>query len=617
MAVPRIPLYLNERFADFLLTGKEPYFNGKHVRVVCVDAFPDGSWPGVFTALERLPFAYRYHQRQILFHPDVSKNKYIQYEKAWKRAERKFSSKMMSTNGAADPDATEMKEEAKQAQAAATRGEFHFGTFNSKVILMHENLSTLDEQIKAVREKFHEVNYMTRLETNNMMDSWRGSWPGHAYSDCRVFPVHTKNFAHTMPKSTPYRGQKINTSPLLPPGTPALFRAVTSGQTPYDGQLHHKEAAHCLCVGPTRGGKSAALAFTAAQWMARFPDPQVFAFDKRGSLRILCEAMGGTYYLLKNPQLCPLGNLEDPEEQAWATWYTEYLCHLNRLKVTPAHRQAISKGIQALATWPDKSRSITNFCAAVRNDEIAQALEYYTVDSSSGGEIIDSDEDSLHLEEERFAVFEMEHILDKDPRILHAVLPYLFRLVRKRLHSAKQTLLPIDEAWMTKDPRFADVLRSWLTESAGRGGACFLSTQNLSDFISAENPLKDVVMNQCKNQLFIPNARASNDEQAPQYRNFDLNDAQILNISRGMEQREYFLKTPHGFSKIDFQLGAVALSFCGASSDVHKEQWARLYAQDPIGAPMAWLRHRNLPEWAAEYGKLWEKRQEEMYDAYA
>jgi type IV secretion system protein TrbE len=374
-------------------------------------------------------------------------------------------------------------------------------------------------------------------------------------------------------------------------------------------------------VGPTRNGKSTGLAFTAAQWMTRFPDPQVFAFDKRGSLRILCQAMGGTYYQLKDPQLCPLGNLEDPEDQAWATSYVGYLCELNNLKLTPKHRHIISQGIKVVSGWPKESRSITNFCAALvggeENEAVRNALEYYTVDSTSGGSIIDANEDNLRLDETRFAVFEMEHLLEKDSRILHAVLPYLFRLITKRLHSAKQTLIPIDETWMTKDPRFSEVLRSWLTETASRGGAVFLSTQNLSDFISKENPLRDVVMNQCKNQLFLPNPSATSETQSPQYAEFGLNPAQILTISKGQDKREYFLKTPSGFSRIDFQLKSVALAFCGASSDVHHERWARLYERDPISAPAEWLRQRGEPEWAEAYEKLLQEEQEDLYYAVA
>jgi type IV secretion/conjugal transfer VirB4 family ATPase len=617
LALPKIPLYLSQRFAGSLSGGNEPVLEGKHVRIVCVDAFPEGSFPGVFTALERLPFPYRYHQRQILFHPDVSKKKHKDNEKAWKRAGRSYTSKLMSQNGAVDPDAAQMQLDAQEAQGIASRGEFHFGAFNSKVVLMHEDMATLRERIKLVRECFHLQGYATRLETDNMMDAWRGSWPGHSYSDCRIFPVHTKNFAHTMPKSVPFTGLKESNNPLLPAGIPPLFRAITDGQTPYDGHLHYKEAAHTLCVGPTRNGKSTGLAFVAAQWMTRFPDPQVFAFDKRGSLRILCEAMGGTYYPLQDPQLCPLGNLEDAEDQAWATSYIGYLCELNNLKVTPKHRHVISQGIRVLSGYPAEHRSLTNFGAALvsgeGNEEIRSALEYYTVDSTSGGSILDANEDNLRLDETRFAVFEMEHLLEKDKRILHAVLTYLFRLITKRLHSAKQTLIPIDEAWMTKDPRFSDVLRSWLTETASRGGAVFLSTQNLSDFLDKDNPLRDVVMNQCKNQLFLPNPSAATEEQAPQYASFGLNPAQILAIAKGQDKREYFLKTPAGFARLDFQLGKVALSFCGASSDVHHERWARLYERDPLGAPAAWLRQRNEPEWADLYEKLFEKEQEILY----
>jgi type IV secretion system protein TrbE len=420
-----------------------------------------------------------------------------------------------------------------------------------------------------------------------------------------------------MPKSVPYTGSVASSNPLLPPGTPPLFLAVTDGQTPYRGQLHYREAGHTLCVGPTRNGKSTALAFLAAQWLTRYPDPQVFAFDKRGSLRILCEAMGGTYYRFEHPQLCPLGSLETADDQSWATWYIEYLCTLNNLKVSAKHRNCITQGIKALAKGSERHRSLTHFSAMMiggaEDEGIRQALEYYTIDSTSGGSMLDADEDSLRLDETTFAVFEMEYLLTMDSRILHAVMPYLFRLIAKRLHSAKQTFIPIDEAWMTKDPRFAEALGSWLTETAARGGAVFLATQNLSDFISPDNKLRDKVMNQCKNQMFLPNPMASSVVQAPQYADFGLNSAQILSIAQGKDKREYFLKTPTGFSCIDFQLKNVALAFCGSSSDTHHEQWARLYNRDPHTAPAEWLRMKGESDWASAYERLLDRHQEVLY----
>jgi type IV secretion system protein TrbE len=107
-ALPRVPLYLNQRFTGQFIGGRTPALDGRHIRVIAVDAYPAGSWPGVFTALERLPFPYRYHQRAILFHPDVSKKMHLKNEKAWRRASRSYTSKLMGSQGNVDPDALAM-----------------------------------------------------------------------------------------------------------------------------------------------------------------------------------------------------------------------------------------------------------------------------------------------------------------------------------------------------------------------------------------------------------------------------------------------------------------------------------------------------------------------------
>ena len=58
---------------------------------------------------------------------------------------------------------------------------------------------------------------------------------------------------------------------------------------------HVGDVGHTLIVGPTGAGKSVLLALIALQFR-RYPGAQVFVFDKGGSVRPPCSAMGGDWH---------------------------------------------------------------------------------------------------------------------------------------------------------------------------------------------------------------------------------------------------------------------------------------------------------------------------------
>jgi type IV secretory pathway VirB4 component len=99
---------------------------------------------------------------------------------------------------------------------------------------------------------------------------------------------------HMMPSSAPFRGHTFNPSPYFPPRTPPLFFGVTSGGTPYRFHPHVTDVGHQLIVGPNGSGKTVWLAAGVAQWF-RYPNAQVFAFDKKKTIYTLCKAMGATF----------------------------------------------------------------------------------------------------------------------------------------------------------------------------------------------------------------------------------------------------------------------------------------------------------------------------------
>ena len=76
---------------------------------------------------------------------------------------------------------------------------------------------------------------------------------------------------------------------------PPLVYTQTNGSTAFRFNLHVGDIAHTCIIGPTGAGKSTALGLINAQYK-KYPNSQVFIFDKGGSARILTYAIGETFF---------------------------------------------------------------------------------------------------------------------------------------------------------------------------------------------------------------------------------------------------------------------------------------------------------------------------------
>jgi type IV secretion system protein VirB4 len=69
--LPAIPVFLHDLIGCVSFkTGIEPMVGSKHIQVVAIDGFPATSFPGILSALDTLPFEYRWNTRAVLLDPE-------------------------------------------------------------------------------------------------------------------------------------------------------------------------------------------------------------------------------------------------------------------------------------------------------------------------------------------------------------------------------------------------------------------------------------------------------------------------------------------------------------------------------------------------------------------
>ena len=497
--------------------------------------------------------------------------------------------------GAVNLFAQEMSADAEEAMGVASSGDVQFCVYNTVIICAHEREDRLDEAAGLVVKTIQNLGFACRTETVNAVEAWRGSLPGDGYRNVRRVILHTLNLADLMPITAVWAGDKDNPSPLMPPNSPPLLYAATTGATPFRFNLHVGDLGHTLMIGPPGAGKSTFLGLAAAQWF-RYPRAQVFAFDKGYSLFTLTQAAGGEFYdiggELTHWSFCPLREIDTQGDVAWAVDWLESLCTLQDFKVSPRERNALGQAVTLLQGSP--TRTLTELCANVQDTEVREALQYYTLGGTMG-HLLDADEDMLG--NGRFLTFETEHLMNMGEKAVVAVLLYLFRRIEKRLDGSP-TLVPLDEAWVyLRHSLFRERVRDWLKTLRKLNGVVLLSTQNLSDIFNS--PIRDVVLESCPTKVLLPNAEAANPASRQFYESIGLNEREISIVQTSIPKRQYYVTSPIGRRSIALGMGGVGLSFVGVNSREERQLVEDTITKYGDDWQAAWLRMRGLGDWAA------------------
>ncbi len=591
--LPDIPMYLDWVATAELQHGVTPMVENRFLAVVAIDGLPAESWPGILNNLDQMPIPYRWSSRFIFLDAEEARVRLERTRKKWQQKVRPFFDQLFKTQSrSVDQDAMTMVAETEDAIAQASSQLVTYGYYTPVVVLFEEDSERLKEKAEGIRRLIQAEGFGARIETLNATDAYLGSLPGNWYCNIREPLINTNNLSDLVPLNSVWSGSPTAPCPFYPPASPPLMQ-VASGSTPFRLNLHVDDVGHTLVFGPTGSGKSTLLALIAAQFR-RYPDAQVFAFDKGQSMLPLTLATGGDHYDVGAGEgegthlaFCPLSDLATDGDRAWASEWIETLVVLQGVAITPDHRNAISRQIGLMASAP--GRSMSDFVSGVQLREIKDALHHYTVDGPMG-QLLDAEKDGLVLG--LFQTFEIEQLMNMGERNLVPVLTYLFRRIEKRLTGAP-SLIILDEAWlMLGHPTFRDKIREWLKVLRKANCAVLLATQSISD--AERSGIIDVLKESCPTKICLPNSAAREPGTREFYERIGFNERQIEIVATAIPKREYYVASPKGRRLFDMALGPLTLSFVGATGKGDLKRIRSLQSKHGPEWPIHWLQTRGI-----------------------
>jgi type IV secretion system protein VirB4 len=594
-----------------LVGGFTPKVGPLHLRTLSLDGFPGMTQPGAQSFLHELALPYHWSTRFVFLDTLTAQRQINKKRRNWRQQWHKLGGKAAEAmhgeeSGNLQLHPVQMTHDALEAAAEAASGDVIYGYYTMTVTVFSEDDTTVNEYAKRVQKTVRNRGFSARIEEANALEAFLGSLPGHGYENLRGALIHSLNLADLLPLTSVWAGQRTMPNPYFPPRSPALLLTATAGRTPFFLTPWVGDVGMTLLLGPTGSGKTTLLVMLAAQFL-RYPDAQVFWFDKDYSAYALCQAVGGHFYDIggdgERIAFTPLAGIETEEEWIWASGWLEECLSQQGVQVTPDQRKEIWAALTKMGQAPG-DRTLTAFRATVQDLAVRTGLAHYAL-GGGAGELLDAADDSLRAH--HFTVFEMSHLLARGDKDLVPVLLYLFHRIEQRL-DGRPTLIPIDEAWvMVLRSAFGQKIEEWLRTLRKKNAAVIFTSQSLTDV--ERSTQRTILVESCQTKIFLPNAEARTAQSTPLYRDLGLNEREIELLAAATPKKHYLYHSPLGRRLFDLGLGRAALSFAGIGG---REDLQRVMASvQQYGAywPARWLEERGCNAEA----QWWEHKQATLH----
>ncbi|MFD2261764.1 conjugal transfer protein TrbE [Lacibacterium aquatile] len=585
-------LYLDAILGDeALVGGVEPRLGERPLRSLSILGLPGTTTPSLLADLSRLAFSFRWMTRWLPLDRHQAEKALTTYRRHWFSKRKGIltllqESLTRSESPLVDTGALDQASDADEALRVIGDDLVSFGYYTGVVTITDPDPDRSATCLKTVERLLTNAGAAVAVERINGVEAWLSSLPGHAYANVRGLLIHSLNLSHLVPLTGvwtgAFRDRHFRDAPVM--------QLVTEGHNPFGLPHNIGDIGHKLVIGPTGSGKSAFLAFYAAQFR-RYPGARVVIFERGESALVTTLTVGGKAYRLgegSDTGLQPLAGVDDENERRWALdWLTDILMR-DGIDCDTAQRQALWLALTDLARFEPARRTIGALRLLVQDQILRDGLAAWSGDGPYAA-LLDGNRDGIETAD--WLCFEIETLLDR-PRLAQAVLDVLLHRIDQRFDGTP-TLIILDEAWrLLDDPTFTNRLRTWMKTARKANVGVIFATQSFADILDRD--IWTAIVESCPMQILLPNAAAEAPESQEIYRRLGLGDHEIQALATAVPKRDYYVRAPEGSRMVELGLGEVALAFCGAGSTEDRQK-ARKIAKDG-NFPADWLAERGLAD---------------------
>ena len=615
-------VYLDYMLSDTsLLGGLEPKLGDRYFKILTIRFFPNSSFPCLLDGLNHLNVEFRWTTRWISLDKDDAMAQIDKKAKNWmsKRISlMKIIGQMFHFTSSAESnnvDAAVNQFDAQDAKLELTDNQVGFGYYTATIIVYDHDLELCQIKLNKIKNFINDKGFVCKEETINAVDAWFGALPGHTHANVRYPLISTNNLSHFISISSAWPGYKSNQhfAKKFQCDAPLMI-TQTEGNTPFRLNIHQGDVGHTLILGPTGQGKSTLLVVMALQFL-RYPNAQVFFFDKGYSSKVATLGLNGKYYQFENNgglSLQPLSNIDRSADRQWAENWLQSVIEQQGVKLTIEHKKELRGALESLATRAVQYRTLFNLSLSLqeRDQKMAMALSKFT-ESGPYGYLLDGTQGSLA--NAAWITFELAKLMESNKDAIEPVLTCLFHKLEQRF-TGRPTLLILDEAWTyLKNKLFLEKIQTWLRELRKNEVSVIFASQSLADAI--DTPLMPLLLESCQTKILLPNKEALNPAISLMYKKIGLNEAQINMISQAIGKKQYFYYASCGVRLFDLTMGELALAICcnaGIEISNQCDEIIAKFGEDKFLEH--WLKLKKL-EWAANIIKAKNKvKSKELYE---
>ncbi|HYF98435.1 MAG TPA: hypothetical protein VD770_05580, partial [Coxiellaceae bacterium] len=487
----------------------------------------------------------------------------------------------------------------EQALGDLVAGEFGFGRHHFTVMMLADELSTLEAELTQVDKSLRECGLVAIRERLNLEASFWAQLPGNFRYIVRKLPVTTDNLASLCTLNNDPPGRALGNH-----WGEAVTLLKTPGNLAYYFNFHPRasDVGHTLVVGMTGSGKTLLVNFLLSAALKY--QPKLFYFDKDHGAEIFMRGIGAVQCTLGGGHQAGLNPLQLPDTARNRKFLSEWLRSLLIMhgeELSEAEMDIIHQAVRLnYEKLKPEQRHLANLASAFGHGGPGSLRN--RIDQWHGhgpfAEFFGAEQDQLHLDSNYYC-FEMGYLLDKANELVRpSVLLYLFYRIELALDenpNHNPTIICLDEAWALLDnPIFSHSIKNWLKTFRKRNAMVVLLTQEVTDVTQAS--ISESISSETLTKIFFPDPNPNREV----YRTvFQLTEREIDLLKAYSAERRYFLiKQPDESAIASLDLAKLSEWIPVLSGNSQRMQLLRALLEQQGPNPEHWL--ENYRKQAAE-----------------